>query len=82
MVNTTVHSTNLSNFSIGSFTAPADGDYKVEFGSMNEVRTDDATITNKRGQTVCKTYQFAGEDGTDGDYNDIFLALTWYMNAG
>lgn len=82
VVNTTVHSTNLSNFSIGSFTAGEDGEYNVVFGAINDVRSDEATITNKRGDTVCNTYQFAGEDGTDGDYNDIFLAITWYKSAG
>jgi hypothetical protein len=82
IVNTTVESQNLSNLSVGSLVVPQTGDYTVSFPGCNDVRQDTATITNQNGDTVCQTNQFAGEDGTDGDYNDVFACITWYRNDG
>jgi|GEM_PF-6670003 hypothetical protein len=82
IVNTTVFSTDLSNFSVGSFIARMTGEYLVSFPGTRDVRDDTATITNNRGDTVAQTYQFAGEDSIDGDYNDIFTTITWYRARG
>ncbi|MCL1124854.1 hypothetical protein [Shewanella surugensis] len=79
---TTVYSRELNNKSIGDFIAPSTGRYTVIFSNMNEVLTDTATITNDWGTTVSQTFQFAGEDSSDYDYNDIFAVITWFDKKG
>ncbi|WP_299004250.1 hypothetical protein [uncultured Shewanella sp.] len=82
LVKTSVFSTDLSNKSIGDFTAPETGWYTFTFTNMNQVARDQATITNMWGETVSQTFQFAGEDWTDGDYNDIFAVISWFKTKG
>jgi hypothetical protein len=82
IVDTKVHSVDLSNKSTGDFIAPGTGRYTVTITSVLDVREDTATITNSFGDTVSQTYQFAGEDAGDGDYNDIYGAITWFRHKG
>ncbi len=82
LVDTKVHSRNLSNKSSGDFIAPGTGRYTIRVTNVSEVREDTATITNSFGDTVSQTYQFAGEDSFDGDFNDIYGAITWFRHKG
>jgi hypothetical protein len=81
VVDTKVFSKSLSNFSTGSFTS-AGGEHVVSFPDCRDVKKDQATIVNSHNQTIVVTNQYAGEDGSDGDYNDIYAAVTWYQSAG
>ncbi|WP_298773130.1 hypothetical protein [uncultured Shewanella sp.] len=82
MAKTTVYSKDLNNKSSGDFIAPTTERYTVIFSDMVEVVSDTATITSDWGDTVSQTFQFAGEDWTDNDYNDIFAAITWFTKKG
>ncbi|MDJ0837651.1 MAG: fucose-binding lectin II [Acidobacteriota bacterium] len=34
------------------------------------------------GKAQAKTYNFAAEDASDGDYNDCFVSITWFAKQG
>ncbi len=84
VLDTSLLSKNLSNFSVGSFqTGARDEDYTITFGSATDVRDARAIITNPAA-TVNNVvaYVFAIEDGDDRDYNDLYLSITQYAVAG
>ena len=81
VVETKVFSTNLSNFSSGRFTSNG-GKHTVSFPDCTDVRQDNASILDGNNNTVVVTDQFAGEDGNDADYNDIFATINWYKSQG
>lgn len=82
IVNTNVYSTDLSNKSFGDFIAPVKGDYQFIFTNVIYLERDTAAIINDNLDNVTVTYQFAGEDGTDGDFNDIYASVTWLKRKG
>ena len=81
LVDTKVFSRDLSNRSTGDFIVPEYGMYTVVFSNINQARFQQATIT--AGTDIAsQVYQFAGEDGSDNDFNDIYAAITWYKRKG
>ncbi|MEJ2045981.1 MAG: fucose-binding lectin II [Reinekea sp.] len=85
IVDTAVKSRDLSNTSSGSFFVSGSNseiyNYVVVMSSDHTVKVDEAVI-NAGTQVITKTYLFAGEDGSDNDYNDAFVTLTWYSKSG
>lgn len=82
VVKTTVHSTDLSSKSFGDFIIDKKRTYELIFTDVIEVAIDKAFIANTDADTVSKTMQVAGEDGMDGDFNDIYASVTWFKKQG
>lgn len=82
VVKTTVHSTDLSNKSFGDFVIDQKRKYELIFTGMVELTGDEANIANSDRDTVSSVFQFAGEDGSDGDFNDIYASVTWFKKQG
>ena len=81
IVDTSVLSTTMENVSSGQFNVGGGGTYTVKFPTDHSVMYDTATINTGR-ETVSETILFAGEDGTDNDYNDVFATMTWFARLG
>lgn len=77
VMKTSVFSPDLSNKSFGDFEVTVEGTYELVFTNITKLRGQDSGIFN-RSTAVSINYQYAGEDGVDDDFNDVYGALTWF----
>jgi hypothetical protein len=77
VMKTSVFSKDLSNKSFGDFEVIVEGTYELVFSNITKLRGQDSGIFN-RSTAVSINYQYAGEDGVDDDFNDVYSALTWF----
>jgi hypothetical protein len=50
-------------------------------GSVN-LRYSTLDVTDPSNEKIASTITYVGEDGCDTDWNDVYLSVAWWKNAG